>query len=237
MTGRPSRSLRRDASELAGSTTCAVRFSLIPISASNAGSTLASGSKSRSAAKCSTSVTRRIILRRMAMLQAAISWLRPVLPERAGKASSSARFVSPCGWAGKYDKTELSRAAAGDGHGTAASAAGCAAVKSVSVRRAERAADPTIKSYQILTGDTHSGYLLDLHESELPAGMSPHPPHKHVHEEILFIREGEVEVTINGQSRRLGPGSCAFMASNDLHGYRNSGTRPAKYFVLALGGD
>jgi len=96
---------------------------------------------------------------------------------------------------------------------------------------------PTIKSYQILTGDTHSGYLLDLHESELPAGMSPHPPHRHVHEELLFIREGEVEVTINGQSRRLGPGSCAFIASNDLHGYRNSGTAPAKYFVLALGGD
>lgn len=95
----------------------------------------------------------------------------------------------------------------------------------------------TIKSYQILTGDTHSGYRLDLHESELPAGASPHPPHKHGHEELLFIREGEVEVSINGQTTRLGPGSCAFMASNELHGYRNSGNIAAKYFVLALGRD
>jgi quercetin dioxygenase-like cupin family protein len=95
----------------------------------------------------------------------------------------------------------------------------------------------TLKSYQILTGDTHAGFRLDLHESELPAGASPHPPHKHGHEELLFIREGEVEVSINGQTTRLGPGSCAFMASNDLHGYRNSGNIAAKYFVLALGRD
>ena len=95
----------------------------------------------------------------------------------------------------------------------------------------------TIKSYQILTGDTHAGYRLDLHESELPGGAAPHPPHKHVHEELLFIREGQMEVIINGQSTLLGPGSCAYIASNDLHGYRNPGTVPSKYFVLALGAD
>lgn len=95
----------------------------------------------------------------------------------------------------------------------------------------------SIRLYQILTGDTHSGYRLDLHESELPAGSVPHAPHRHVHEELLFIREGEMEVTINGQATRLGTGSCAYMASNDLHGYRNPGAAPVKYFVLALGND
>src|SRR5437868_5358170 len=81
----------------------------------------------------------------------------------------------------------------------------------------------TIKLYQILTGQTHTGYRLDLHESELPGGGVPHPPHTHVHEELLFVREGDLEVVINGQSTRLGPGSCAYLASNDLHGYRNPG--------------
>jgi mannose-6-phosphate isomerase-like protein (cupin superfamily) len=95
----------------------------------------------------------------------------------------------------------------------------------------------TIKSYQILTGDTHTGYRLDLHESELPGGVAPHPPHRHVHEELLFVREGEMEVTVNGRTSRLGAGSCAYMASSDLHGYRNPGTVPVKYFVLALGND
>jgi mannose-6-phosphate isomerase-like protein (cupin superfamily) len=95
----------------------------------------------------------------------------------------------------------------------------------------------TIKSYQILTGDTHTGYRVDLHESELPSNTAPHPPHQHVHEELLFIREGQMEVTINGQRTLLGPGGCAYIASNDLHGYRNPGTAPSKYFVLALGTD
>src|SRR5689334_12553852 len=79
----------------------------------------------------------------------------------------------------------------------------------------------TIKSYQILTGNTHSGYRVDLHESELPGGVAPQPPHRHVHEEMLFIREGQMEVTINGQVTLLRSGSCAYIASNDLHGYRN----------------
>jgi quercetin dioxygenase-like cupin family protein len=90
---------------------------------------------------------------------------------------------------------------------------------------------------QILKGDTHTGYQIDLHESELPAGEAPHPPHHHVHEELLAIREGLLEVTIGGKSTRLGPGSVAYLASNQEHGWRNVGTTTATYFVLALGDD
>ena len=65
----------------------------------------------------------------------------------------------------------------------------------------------------------------------------PHPPHHHLHEEMFLIREGTLEVTINGQTTRLGPGSVGFVASNDEHGVRNVGTTPAEYFVVALGKD
>lgn len=95
----------------------------------------------------------------------------------------------------------------------------------------------TIELYQILTGRTHTGYKLDLHESDLPPGAIPHPPHRHMHEELLLVRQGEMEVMLDGKWTRLGPGSCAYMASNDLHGYRNSSNAVAKYFVLALGTD
>src|SRR5450759_5629292 len=61
----------------------------------------------------------------------------------------------------------------------------------------------TIKLYQILTGDTHTGYKVDLHESELPCGGVPDPPHRHVHEKLPFVREGEMEVSINGQWIKL----------------------------------
>ena len=93
------------------------------------------------------------------------------------------------------------------------------------------------KSRAVLNGETYNHYPVELHITELGPGQEPHPPHKHVHEELLFIREGEMEVTINGQATHLGPGSCAYLASNDLHGYRNPGTAPVKYFVLALGTD
>jgi len=90
---------------------------------------------------------------------------------------------------------------------------------------------------QILKGDTHTGLLVDLHESELPGGQSPHAPHHHLHEEMLLVREGTMEVTIAGKVSRLGPGSVAYIASNQQHGYRNPASTPVAYFVLALGTD
>ena len=99
-----------------------------------------------------------------------------------------------------------------------------------------RASGPIV-TRQILKGDTHSHYLIDLHESELAPGQAPHQPHKHVHEELLMIREGDIEITIAGKTTRIGPGGGAYIASNELHGWRNVGATPAKYFVLALGPD
>jgi quercetin dioxygenase-like cupin family protein len=89
----------------------------------------------------------------------------------------------------------------------------------------------------ILDGATHSGYHVELHETELAPGSRPHPPHRHVHEEIFLIREGEVDVTIAAKTTRLGPGSVAYIASNVEHGILNAGRTSAQYFVLALGTD
>ena len=86
-------------------------------------------------------------------------------------------------------------------------------------------------------GETHAGLRLELHETELPPGGAPHPPHHHVHEEIFLIREGTMEVTMSGRSTKLGPGSVAYIASNEEHGWHNAGTTRASYFVLAIGRD
>ncbi len=51
----------------------------------------------------------------------------------------------------------------------------------------------------------------------------------------LTRREGTVDITINGQPHRLGPGSAAFAASNDEHSIKNVGTASASYFVVAIG--
>jgi quercetin dioxygenase-like cupin family protein len=56
-----------------------------------------------------------------------------------------------------------------------------------------------------------------------------------VHEEVLLVREGTLEVTIAGQVTTLGPGSVAFVASGEEHGWRNTGNTQAHYFIVTLG--
>jgi mannose-6-phosphate isomerase-like protein (cupin superfamily) len=88
---------------------------------------------------------------------------------------------------------------------------------------------------QILKGSNRTGYIIDLHESDLGPGEMPHPPHNHRHEEMLLINEGQIDITISGKTTRLTPGSVAYIASGEHHGWKNSGSTVARYFVLALG--
>src|SRR5215472_3009287 len=87
----------------------------------------------------------------------------------------------------------------------------------------------------VLKGKLASGESLEVHETTLPPGTSPHPPHHHEHSEMWLIREGTVEITVNGTSNRIGPGSIGFVRSNDEHGIKNVGDTPATYFVVAVG--
>jgi quercetin dioxygenase-like cupin family protein len=88
---------------------------------------------------------------------------------------------------------------------------------------------------RILTGKLATGEALEIHETTLPAGAAPHPPHHHLHSEVWLIREGTVKLTINGTDHVLGPGSVGFVHSNDEHGIGNVGAAPATYFVVAIG--
>ena len=93
------------------------------------------------------------------------------------------------------------------------------------------------RSRAVLNGETHSGFPIEMHMTELAPGEAPHPPHHHVHEEMIMIHEGTLEVNISGNAVKLGPGSSAYVASNEEHGWKNAGTTHALYFVLALGRD
>ena len=73
---------------------------------------------------------------------------------------------------------------------------------------------------------------LEMHVTKLNPGMEPHPPHRHINEELIILREGEVETLSNGVWVKAGAGSVIFNASNSLHGLRNIGTTPAVYHVI-----
>ena len=73
---------------------------------------------------------------------------------------------------------------------------------------------------------------LECHVTTLNPGLRSHPPHKHPNEELVIIREGNVEVLSNGEWKKVGPGSVIFNASNQLHALKNIGTTPAVYHVI-----
>jgi quercetin dioxygenase-like cupin family protein len=73
---------------------------------------------------------------------------------------------------------------------------------------------------------------LEVHVATLDPGKSPHPPHRHPNEEMVVVKQGTLEVLVNGEWKRVGAGSVIFNASNQLHGLRNVGTEQAIYHVI-----
>ncbi len=74
----------------------------------------------------------------------------------------------------------------------------------------------------------------ESHVTTLEGSRVPHAPHRHPDEEIIIVKEGTLEVTINGKTQQAGEGSMFFFASNDLHGMKNIGTTRATYFVIRV---
>lgn len=81
---------------------------------------------------------------------------------------------------------------------------------------------------------TQTMRAFECHATTLRAGESAHPPHRHPDEELIVVKEGSLEVAINGVARQAGAGSVFFFASNDLHGMRNIGAGPASYHVIRI---
>jgi mannose-6-phosphate isomerase-like protein (cupin superfamily) len=88
---------------------------------------------------------------------------------------------------------------------------------------------------RITKGALATSEHVEVHEATLPPNGYPHAPHHHTHSEMWLIREGKVELTINGTAHILGPGDMGFVHSNEEHGIKNIGSMPATYFVVAIG--
>jgi len=91
------------------------------------------------------------------------------------------------------------------------------------------------KTREIFKGKLATGESIETHATTLPPGAMPHPPHHHVHSEMFFMREGTLELTVNGKTYSLGPGAVGFVRSNEEHGVKNVGSTAANYFVVAVG--
>ena len=71
-----------------------------------------------------------------------------------------------------------------------------------------------------------------VHATTVNARDALHAAHRHVDEEVVIVKEGTIEVLIEGKTWTVGPGSIAFYAPNELHGMRNVGDTSATYYVI-----
>ena len=93
-------------------------------------------------------------------------------------------------------------------------------------------ASKTGERREVFDAPTATLERLASHVTTLNPGQAPHPAHKHPEEELMILRQGTLEVTLNGQANRVETGGMIFCASNEMHGLRNVGTIPAIYYVV-----
>ena len=93
------------------------------------------------------------------------------------------------------------------------------------------------KQRRMFTGKPHTGFKIESHQSDIAPGEVNHPPHMHLREEMMLVRTGTMELTINGKPYRLGPGDVGVIGSNELHNAKNVGTTRAEYFIVNIGRD
>jgi XRE family transcriptional regulator, regulator of sulfur utilization len=84
----------------------------------------------------------------------------------------------------------------------------------------------------VLDGPTETVDLLHVHVTTLAPGKVSGPPVRHLQEEVLIVKEGEVEVSLDGTTQKAGAGSILFFAAGAVTGLRNIGTTPATYYVI-----
>jgi quercetin dioxygenase-like cupin family protein len=88
------------------------------------------------------------------------------------------------------------------------------------------------ESRRVFDAPTPTLAEFECHITTLNPGESPHPPHRHLEEELMVIKEGTVEALQGDKTNIVTAGGIIFEASNELHGLRNIGTNPATYFVF-----
>ncbi|NUQ28159.1 MAG: cupin domain-containing protein [Acidobacteriaceae bacterium] len=93
------------------------------------------------------------------------------------------------------------------------------------------------ESRNAFTGTLATGETLAVHESMQPAGTPPVELHRIGHSELIVVQEGTVAFEHDGKEERVGPGGLVYVALGTVHRIKNVGDVPAKYVVIAIGGD
>jgi quercetin dioxygenase-like cupin family protein len=84
----------------------------------------------------------------------------------------------------------------------------------------------------VFDGPTTTLDNLHCHITTLNPGANSGEPRRHLQEEVIIVKEGLVEASIDGRIQTAGPGSIFFFAANAVTRLRNAGDTPATYIVI-----
>jgi mannose-6-phosphate isomerase-like protein (cupin superfamily) len=91
---------------------------------------------------------------------------------------------------------------------------------------------PTGMRRAVFDGATTALDKIHCHITTLNPGTNSGEPRRHLQEEVIIVKEGQVEASIDGKTQTVGPGSVFFMAANAVTALRNAGATPATYIVI-----
>ena len=84
-----------------------------------------------------------------------------------------------------------------------------------------------------LVDGTESGAGMGMFELMVPAGGRVPPPHSHTNnEEIVYVLEGALRYSVDGEVRDLKPGERMYTPRGSVHGFSNPHDRPARALIV-----
>lgn len=92
------------------------------------------------------------------------------------------------------------------------------------------------EAVKILVSSEETGGASTTLTQVSPPGGGP-PPHSHANEdETFYVLEGEYELLLNGNRRRLRPGDAAHAPRGSIHTFRNAGATEGKLLIITVPG-
>jgi (S)-ureidoglycine aminohydrolase len=84
----------------------------------------------------------------------------------------------------------------------------------------------------LLEGTTPAFTHVKVHATTVAGGKAAHAGHTHADEELIIVKEGKLNVTIEGKTETLEKGSIALIMPNDEHALANGGKEPVTYYIM-----
>lgn len=84
----------------------------------------------------------------------------------------------------------------------------------------------------VFDGPTATLDQAHCHITTLNPGATSGEPRRHLQEEIIVVKSGRIELSLDGRLETAEAGSVFFLASNAITRMRNAGETPATYYVI-----